>query len=131
LTVLPICSFGFLQLLDSAAYFLTEVSRIGLPDYIPTEMDVLRARSITTGIIEVPFKVMLNVLLKYFSIFLSMLPAGRKICKTRQNPFEVMLMALLFFQVFFILILSAGLKSAKFVITGCKKLSPPFFGQKR
>ena len=46
-----------LQLLDSAAYFLTEVERIGMVDYIPSEMDVLRARSITTGIIKVPFKV--------------------------------------------------------------------------
>jgi hypothetical protein len=33
------------------------VERIGTPDYIPSEMDVLRARSITTGIVRVPFQV--------------------------------------------------------------------------
>ena len=50
-------NIGKFQLLDSAAYFLTEVERMVGPDYLPTEMDVLRARSITTGIVKVPFQV--------------------------------------------------------------------------
>jgi guanine nucleotide-binding protein G(i) subunit alpha len=35
--------------------FFTEVLRIGAPDYIPTETDVLRARAKTTGISETRF----------------------------------------------------------------------------
>ncbi|KAF8162435.1 guanine nucleotide binding protein, alpha subunit [Mycena galopus ATCC 62051] len=42
-------------LMDSAVYFFTEVLRIGAPDYIPTETDVLRARAKTTGISETRF----------------------------------------------------------------------------
>ncbi|KAJ7359613.1 guanine nucleotide binding protein, alpha subunit [Mycena albidolilacea] len=42
-------------LMDSAAYFFAEVLRIGAPDYIPTETDVLRARAKTTGISETRF----------------------------------------------------------------------------
>jgi len=45
------------QLLDSAAYFLNAFDRISRPDYIPTQDDVLRARSITTGVVVVPFEV--------------------------------------------------------------------------
>lgn len=43
-------------LMDSAAYFFDEVQRIGLSDYVPTEMDVLRARTKTTGISETRFR---------------------------------------------------------------------------
>lgn len=42
-------------LMDSAVYFFTEVLRIGAPDYVPTETDVLRARLKTTGISETRF----------------------------------------------------------------------------
>ncbi|CAK5261941.1 unnamed protein product [Mycena citricolor] len=42
-------------LMDSAVYFFTEVLRIGAPDYVPTEADVLRARAKTTGIVETRF----------------------------------------------------------------------------
>ncbi|KAJ7468072.1 guanine nucleotide binding protein, alpha subunit [Mycena latifolia] len=42
-------------LMDSAVYFFTEVLRIGAPDYVPTETDVLRARAKTTGISETRF----------------------------------------------------------------------------
>ncbi|KAF8177323.1 heterotrimeric G-protein alpha subunit, GPA3-like protein [Mycena galopus ATCC 62051] len=42
-------------LMDSAVYFFTEVLRIGAPDYIPTETDVLRARAKATGISETRF----------------------------------------------------------------------------
>jgi guanine nucleotide-binding protein subunit alpha len=42
-------------LMDSASYFFTEVLRIGTPDYLPTESDVLRARLKTTGITETRF----------------------------------------------------------------------------
>nr|AAD45319.1 heterotrimeric G protein alpha subunit [Suillus bovinus] len=48
------CSSQF-YLMDSAGYFFTEVLRIGTPDYIPTENDVLRARAKTTGITETRF----------------------------------------------------------------------------
>ncbi|KAJ8091038.1 Guanine nucleotide-binding protein alpha-2 subunit [Marasmius tenuissimus] len=42
-------------LMDSADYFFTEVLRIGSPDYLPNEMDVLRARQKSTGITETRF----------------------------------------------------------------------------
>ncbi|KAF5364744.1 hypothetical protein D9758_009302 [Tetrapyrgos nigripes] len=42
-------------LMDSASYFFTEVLRIGSPDYIPTETDILRARQKSTGITETRF----------------------------------------------------------------------------
>ncbi|ODM98650.1 G protein alpha q subunit [Orchesella cincta] len=43
------------QLTDSAKYYLSDLDRIGEPDYLPTEQDILRARVPTTGIIEYPF----------------------------------------------------------------------------
>ncbi|KAK0388539.1 hypothetical protein NLU13_4782 [Sarocladium strictum] len=43
-------------LMDSAEYFFQEVSRIVAPDYLPNEMDVLRARTKTTGIYETRFQ---------------------------------------------------------------------------
>lgn len=42
-------------LMDSAPYFYQELSRIVQPNYIPTEADVLRARTKTTGIYETRF----------------------------------------------------------------------------
>lgn len=42
-------------LMDSAPYFFEEAPRIGHHDYIPTEADVLRARTKTTGIYETRF----------------------------------------------------------------------------
>ncbi|KAJ3291391.1 Guanine nucleotide-binding protein alpha-2 subunit [Borealophlyctis nickersoniae] len=42
-------------LLDSAPYFFSEIQRIGSPDYIPSEQDILRARVKTTGITETRF----------------------------------------------------------------------------
>ncbi|KAF7316132.1 Heterotrimeric G-protein alpha subunit [Mycena indigotica] len=42
-------------LMDSANYFFTDVLRIGAPEYVPTETDVLRARAKTTGISETRF----------------------------------------------------------------------------
>ncbi|KAK9465106.1 guanine nucleotide binding protein, alpha subunit [Lipomyces arxii] len=42
-------------LMDSAIYFLDSVDRLAAQDYIPTEMDVLRARIKTTGIFETKF----------------------------------------------------------------------------
>ena len=35
--------------------FFENVKRIGLPDYLPTNDDILRARVTTTGIIETRF----------------------------------------------------------------------------
>ena len=43
-------------LMDSAPYFFEEVKRIAEPDYTPTEADVLRARTKTTGIYETRFQ---------------------------------------------------------------------------
>ncbi|KAI6379959.1 G protein alpha subunit [Pyricularia grisea] len=43
-------------LMDSAEYFFQEVMRIVSPDYLPNEMDVLRARTKTTGIYETRFQ---------------------------------------------------------------------------
>ncbi|XP_007903114.1 guanine nucleotide-binding protein subunit alpha-14 [Callorhinchus milii] len=43
------------QLSDSAKYYLSDLERISLPTYIPTQQDVLRVRVPTTGIIEYPF----------------------------------------------------------------------------
>ncbi|CCX05290.1 guanine nucleotide binding protein, alpha subunit [Pyronema domesticum] len=42
-------------LMDSAPYFFEETPRIGHKDYIPSESDVLRARTKTTGIYETRF----------------------------------------------------------------------------
>ncbi|KAK4180855.1 guanine nucleotide binding protein, alpha subunit [Triangularia setosa] len=43
-------------LMDSAEYFFDEAARIAHKEYIPNEMDVLRARTKTTGIYETRFK---------------------------------------------------------------------------
>ncbi|XP_049848769.1 G protein alpha i subunit-like [Schistocerca gregaria] len=45
------------QLSDSASYYLGEIERIGTPDYVPNEQDVLRSRAKTTGIIEIHFRI--------------------------------------------------------------------------
>uniref|UniRef100_A0A8B9JR13 Guanine nucleotide binding protein (G protein) alpha v1 n=1 Tax=Astyanax mexicanus TaxID=7994 RepID=A0A8B9JR13_ASTMX len=45
------------ELNDSALYFFENMSRIVAADYVPTEMDVLRVRIRTTGVIETQFKV--------------------------------------------------------------------------
>lgn len=44
------------QLSDSAAFFLNSLSRVTDPEYIPTEMDVLRVRVPTSGIHEYCFE---------------------------------------------------------------------------
>ena len=36
--------------------FLSNIERIGAPDYKPTEQDILLSRIKTTGIVEVKFK---------------------------------------------------------------------------
>ncbi|XP_060654107.1 G protein alpha q subunit-like [Drosophila nasuta] len=43
-------------LMDSAEYFLNEIERIEKADYIPSEQDILRVRSPTTGIIQYDIK---------------------------------------------------------------------------
>jgi len=45
------------QLSDSTPYFVWHVMRLAGLDYTPTDEDILRARSITTGIVVVPFQV--------------------------------------------------------------------------
>ncbi|KAJ2496282.1 Guanine nucleotide-binding protein alpha-2 subunit [Coemansia sp. RSA 1972] len=54
-------------LMDSAPYFLNNIRRIGDPKYLPTEADVLRARSKTTGIIETRF-MMNNISIHMFDV---------------------------------------------------------------
>jgi guanine nucleotide-binding protein G(i) subunit alpha len=43
------------QLNDSAQYYLDDLERISLPNYLPNEQDVLRSRVQTTGIVEQNF----------------------------------------------------------------------------
>ncbi|XP_069086184.1 guanine nucleotide-binding protein subunit alpha-14 [Pleurodeles waltl] len=43
------------QLSDSTKYYLSDLDRISVPSYVPTQQDVLRVRVPTTGIIEYPF----------------------------------------------------------------------------
>ena len=43
------------QLNDSAEYFLNSLDRIGNPNYVPNQDDVLRTRVKTTGIVEMRF----------------------------------------------------------------------------
>merc|ERR1712087_86146 len=45
------------QFPDSAAYFFSEINRIGEAGYIPTQQDVLRSRVRTTGIVETSFEI--------------------------------------------------------------------------
>jgi len=42
-------------LLDSAPYFLKKATELAADDYLPSDEDVLRARSITTGVVTVHF----------------------------------------------------------------------------
>ncbi|KAK4685088.1 hypothetical protein P7C73_g5065, partial [Tremellales sp. Uapishka_1] len=42
-------------MMDSATYFFSNIRKVGAPDYIPDEADVLRARTKTTGISETRF----------------------------------------------------------------------------
>ncbi len=42
-------------MMDSATYFFSNIRKIGAPDYVPDESDVLRARTKTTGISETRF----------------------------------------------------------------------------
>jgi len=46
-----------IQVLDSGPYFLNKARQISQPDYLPSDEDVLRARSQTTGIITFKFEV--------------------------------------------------------------------------
>ena len=43
------------ELSDSTSYFLDNLHRLGHPDYLPTEKDILKARVRTTGIVDYPF----------------------------------------------------------------------------
>jgi hypothetical protein len=45
------------NLLDSANYFLNQISIIGNPKYQPTQQDILRTRQKTVGIVETDFKI--------------------------------------------------------------------------
>ncbi|XP_040272988.1 guanine nucleotide-binding protein subunit alpha-14 [Bufo gargarizans] len=43
------------QLSDSAKYYISDIDRVSVIGYVPTQQDVLRVRVPTTGIIEYPF----------------------------------------------------------------------------
>jgi len=43
-------------LFDSAPYFLENAQRLASEDYLPTDEDILRARTMTSGIVVVPFQ---------------------------------------------------------------------------
>ncbi|NXP52224.1 GNA14 protein, partial [Heliornis fulica] len=43
------------QLSDSAKFYLTDLDRIAMSSFVPTQQDILRVRVPTTGIIEYPF----------------------------------------------------------------------------
>lgn len=45
------------QLADSGPYFLSHATRLAEEDYLPTDEDILRARSVTSGIVVFPFQV--------------------------------------------------------------------------
>ncbi|CAI2736858.1 unnamed protein product [Dicrocoelium dendriticum] len=45
------------QLIDCAKYFLDKTAVVGMPDYIPSEQDILRCRVLTSGIFETKFSV--------------------------------------------------------------------------
>lgn len=45
------------QLNDSAVYYFNSIERMGAPNYMPTDQDILRSRVKTTGITETTFKV--------------------------------------------------------------------------
>ncbi|KAI9348452.1 guanine nucleotide binding protein, alpha subunit [Zopfochytrium polystomum] len=45
------------QLNDSASYYFDAIDRIGAPDFLPTDQDVLRSRVKTTGITETTFHI--------------------------------------------------------------------------
>ncbi|KAH6897845.1 heterotrimeric G-protein alpha subunit, GPA3-like protein [Coprinopsis sp. MPI-PUGE-AT-0042] len=47
--------YGQLDLMENAGYFLGQVLRIGQPDYLPNEMDVLRAHEQSASISETKF----------------------------------------------------------------------------
>ena len=40
---------------ESASYFLDDLERLSLPEYVPSEQDILRSRARTTGIVEIFF----------------------------------------------------------------------------
>ncbi|KAG9486790.1 hypothetical protein GDO78_006927 [Eleutherodactylus coqui] len=43
------------QLSDSTKYYISDIDRVSVQGYVPTQQDVLRVRVPTTGIIEYPF----------------------------------------------------------------------------
>ena len=43
------------QLADSAAYFLSNVSKFTSDNYVPSDQDILRTRVTTTGIVKVQY----------------------------------------------------------------------------
>ena len=49
------CSYNFLLSIFPHFSYLSDLDRIALPGYLPTQQDILRVRVPTTGIIEYPF----------------------------------------------------------------------------
>ncbi|XP_041072519.1 guanine nucleotide binding protein (G protein) alpha v1 isoform X2 [Carcharodon carcharias] len=55
------------ELNDSAHYFFLNMSRITAPEYKPTQMDLLRVRLRTTGVIETQFKIN-NLIIRLYDV---------------------------------------------------------------
>ena len=53
------------QLGDSGPYFLSHAQRLAAADYRPSDEDILRARSVTHGIVVVPFQVDADIFFRY------------------------------------------------------------------
>ncbi|KAL7752026.1 guanine nucleotide-binding protein subunit alpha [Sorochytrium milnesiophthora] len=45
------------QMIDSAKYYFNDIDRLSQPDYLPSDLDILRSRVMSTGIVEVKFTV--------------------------------------------------------------------------
>lgn len=56
------------QLNDSAPYYFDSIDRLGAPNYVPTDQDVLRTRVKTTGIIEETFEMDDGVVYRMFDV---------------------------------------------------------------
>ena len=59
------------QLGDSGPYFLSHAQRLAAADYRPSDEDILRARSVTHGIVVVPFQVDTDVFFRCRTSFYS------------------------------------------------------------
>ncbi|XP_066460242.1 guanine nucleotide-binding protein subunit alpha-14 [Eleutherodactylus coqui] len=55
------------QLSDSTKYYISDIDRVSVQGYVPTQQDVLRVRVPTTGIIEYPF-ILQNIIFRMVDV---------------------------------------------------------------